>query len=102
MDYTYIIYSIWVAPNKGRCMRKVPITITLPESLIRDLHLYIPERGISGFVSNLVEKGLEEKKNSVAQEYREAAADEERNREAAEWDVFIGDGLDGTNEYKTR
>lgn len=83
-------------------MRKIPITITLPESLIRDLHLYIPERGISGFVSGLVEKGLEEKKYSVAQQYREAAADEERNREAAEWDVCIGDGLDETNEYKAR
>lgn len=83
-------------------MRKVPITITLPENLIRDLHLYIPQRGISGFVSNLVEKGLEEKKYSVAQQYREAAADEERNREAAEWDVCIGDGLDETNEYKAR
>lgn len=83
-------------------MRKIPITITLPECLIRDLHLYIPARGISSFVSNLVEKGLEEKKYSVAQEYREAAADEERNREASEWDVCIGDGLDETNEYKTR
>ena len=83
-------------------MRKVPITITLPETLIRDLHLYIPERGISGFISNLVEKGLEEKKYIAAQEYREAAADRERNKEAAEWDVCIGDGLDETNQYKTR
>ena len=83
-------------------MRKIPITLTLPEALIRDLHLYIPERGISGFVAGLVEKGLEEKKYSVAQQYREAAADEERNREAAEWDVFLGDGLDETNDYKAR
>lgn len=81
---------------------KKAITITLPEALIRDLHLYIPDRGISGFVSNLVQKGIEEMKSRVAQEYREAAADEERNNEAAEWDVCIGDGLDETNEYKTR
>lgn len=83
-------------------MKKVPITITLPENLIKDLHLYIPERGISGFVSNLVQKGLEEKKYNVAKQYREAAADEERNKEAAEWDVCIGDGLDETNDYKAR
>lgn len=83
-------------------MRKMPITITLPETLIRDLHLYIPERGISRFISILIQKGLEEKKYSIAQQYREAAADEERNREAAEWDVCIGDGLDETNEYQTR
>ncbi len=83
-------------------MRRMPITITLPEALIRDLHLYIPDRGISGFVSGLVQKGLEEKKNSVAQQYREAASDHERNSEAEEWDIAIGDGLDETNEYKAR
>lgn len=83
-------------------MRRVPITITLPETLIRDLHLYIPERGISGYVSDLVQKGIEEKKYSIAQEYREAANDEERNNEAAEWDACLGDGLNGTNEYKAR
>ena len=88
--------------NKGVGMRKVPITITLPEALIRDLHHYIPERGISSFVSILIQKGLEEKKCTLAQQYKEAAADEERNREAAEWDVFIGDGLDETNEYQAR
>jgi len=85
--------------DQGEYMRKVPITITLPENLIRDLHSYIPGRGISGFVSILIQKGLEEKKCSVAKQYREAAADEERNKEAAEWDIFIGDGLDETNEY---
>ena len=83
-------------------MRKIPITLTLPEALIRDLHLYIPERGISSFVSILIQKGLEEKKYNIAQQYREAAADEERNREAAEWDIFIEDGLDESNEYQTR
>ncbi len=35
----------------------------------------------------------------VAQQYKEATADEERNKEAAEWDVCIADGLDETNEY---
>lgn len=80
-------------------MRKVPITLTLPENLIRDLHLYIPARGISGFVSALIQKGLEKKKSTIAQQYKEAAADEERNKEAAEWDVCIGDGLDESNEY---
>lgn len=80
-------------------MRKKPITVTLPENLIRDLHFYIPQRGISNYVSNLIQKGLEEKKYSVAQQYREAAVDKERNKEAAEWDVCIGDGLDETNEY---
>ena len=82
-------------------MRKVPITITLPENLIRDLHLYISQRGISGFVSGLVEKGLEEKKQLLAKEFREASLDVERNADIADWDNLIGsdEGLDGSNDY---
>jgi hypothetical protein len=38
----------------------------------------------------------------MSSQYMEVAADEERNREAAEWDVFLGDGLDETNEYKIK
>ena len=80
-------------------MGKAQITLTLPESLIRDLHLYIPQRGISGFVSKLVDKGLEEKRELMAREFREAALDEERNAEIEEWDVCIGDGLNESNNY---
>lgn len=80
-------------------MRKIPITITLPENLVRDLHLYTSQRGISKFVSTLIQKGLEEKKHILAQEFREAALDKERNEEIDEWDTCIGDGLDGSNGY---
>ena len=80
-------------------MKKMPITITLPEAVIRELHTYISQRKISSFISTLVQKGLEEKKLLIANEFREAANDEERNSEIAEWDAFSGDGLDGTNEY---
>jgi hypothetical protein len=80
-------------------MRKVSITITMPEKLIRELHLYTPKREISKFVSHLVEQGIEEKKRQLARDFEEAAADEERNAEIAEWDVCMGDGLNETNEY---
>ena len=43
-------------------MRKVPITLSLPESLVRDLHLYVSKREISKFVAENVVKGLEEEK----------------------------------------
>lgn len=82
-------------------MRKLPITITLPEHVIRDLHLYISSRGISSFVSELVEKGLEVKKHMLAKEFKEAALDAERNADIAEWESLIGtdEGLNDKNDY---
>ena len=43
-------------------MRKIPITLNLPENLVKDLHLYVSRRQISKFVAETVEKGLETKK----------------------------------------
>lgn len=80
-------------------MRKVPITITMPENLIRDLHLYVSQRGISSFVSGLVRQGLEEKKQLLAKEFEEASKDEERNAELSEWDSLSGDGLNDQNDH---
>lgn len=80
-------------------MRRLPITLTLPEHLIKDLHLYISQRQISRFVAEQVEKGLQEKKELLAQAYREAAEDEDLNKEAQLWDECIGDGLDESNDY---
>ena len=43
-------------------MRKIPITITLPESLIRDLHSYIHRRQLSKCISKAVSDELEHEK----------------------------------------
>jgi hypothetical protein len=80
-------------------MKRLPITLTLPEHLIKDLHLYISERQISRFVAEQVEKGLKEKKELLARAYKEAAEDEEMNKESELWDRCIGDGLDESNRY---
>ena len=80
-------------------MRNVPITLTLPESVVRDLHLYITRRQISKFVTQQVEKGLESKKKMLAMEFREASQDAERNTEIELWDTTIEDGLNETNDY---
>jgi hypothetical protein len=80
-------------------MKNIPITLTLPESLIRDLHLYVSRRQISKFVAQMVAKGLETKKEKLAREFREASQDAERNAEIELWDTLIGDGLDETNAY---
>lgn len=80
-------------------MKNIPITLTLPENLIRDLHLYISRRQISKFVARMVEKGLETEKQKLAREFQEASQDVERNAEIEIWDTLSKDGLDETNAY---
>lgn len=74
-------------------MKNIPITLTLPERLVKDLHLYIPRGQISKFVAQMVTKGLEAEKNKLAKEFREASQDSERNAELDTWDTLSGDGL---------
>lgn len=80
-------------------MRNVPITLTLPENIVRDLHLYISRRGISKFVAKMVKEGLETKKQKMAREFREALQDEKRNAEIELWDSLSDEGLGEENEY---
>lgn len=80
-------------------MANIPITLTLPEELVKDMHTYISKRQISKFVAEMVEKGLESKKDKLAREFREASADALRNAEIDLWDSTSGDGLDETNAY---
>ena len=81
-------------------MKNIPITLTLPESLVKDLHLYISRRQISKFVAQMVEKGLETKKEMLAREFREASQDAERNAEIELMGYFKQEtGLDETNAY---
>ena len=80
-------------------MRKVPITLSLPENLVKDLHLYISHRGISKFVAESLEKELETKKMLLAEEFKQAANDKERQTEIDEWDELNDDGLNEKNSY---
>ena len=83
-------------------MKNLPITLTFPESFIRDLHSYIPKRKLSHFFYEIGQKEIESKKKELAQAFREAAKDEELNAEFEIWDNCIGDGIDETNDYKAR
>lgn len=78
-------------------MRKVPITLSLPEDLVKDLHTYVSSRKISRFIEEQARKGLEQKKDILAKEFQEAAKDEELKEEMEIWDICIGDGLDESN-----
>lgn len=78
-------------------MKNLPITLTLPEEIIRDLHLYISKRQISKFVAQMLEVALEERKKAIALEFQEAAQDSDRNEDIELWDSAIGDGIDDAN-----
>lgn len=80
-------------------MRKVPITLSLPEDLVKDLHLYISKRQISNFVAQTLENVLRGEKEKLAQEFREASEDKERNTEIELWDTLSDEGLDEKNKY---
>jgi len=45
-------------------------------------------------MAQMVEEGLKIKKEKLAQEFREADQDMERNAEIELWDTIIGDGLE--------
>jgi len=82
-------------------MRKqnIPITLSLPASLVKDLHLYVAKGKISQFVAEIVEKGLETEKEILAREFREANDDKERNAEIELWNSLSDEGLDESNKY---
>lgn len=69
-------------------MRNIPITLTLPENLVRDLHIYISRKEISKFVAQTIAKGLNTEKNRRAREFQEAGRDTERNKEIEIWDMI--------------
>lgn len=71
----------------------------MPEDLVKDLHIYLSNRQISKFVAQIVEAGLQSKKEKLAREFREASKEAEREAEIELWDTTIGDGLSETNDY---
>ena len=80
-------------------MKNIPITLSLPEEVVKDLHLYVSKRQISKFVAKMVAKALEAEKMRLANEFKEASRDEERNAEIEIWDSLNGEGLNEANRY---
>ena len=75
------------------------ITLSLPQEMITDLHIYVKKRGISRFVEEAILDRLKSEKLSLEQQYREAALDEERNKTFEDWDGMVGDGLNEKNDW---
>ena len=75
------------------------MTISMPVTLCKELHIFVKKRGISSFIAKAVAKELKKRKLSLEAQYRLAASDDQLNRECAEWDGTAGDGLDETNKW---
>jgi len=75
------------------------ITLSLSKEVITELHRFIQKRGISRFVEEAITEKLQTKKNSLEEQYREAAQDTDRNKSFADWDALAGEGLDEENDW---
>ncbi len=74
-------------------MKSVRISVSLPESVIETLSQEVPNRQRSRFISEAVQRLLDEKRaQRLAADYREAAA--EIHRVNSEMEGTINDGLD--------
>ena len=68
------------------------LTVTVSDEVYKDLHKRVGRRRISRFIDGMAREHFMEKQ--LAADYAEAAADEEREREAKEWsESGIDDGL---------
>jgi len=75
------------------------LTITVADDVYRGLHQQIGRGEISRFIEKLVRPHVV-RNFALEQEYREAAMDEEAEREALEWiEGTIGDGLDDDDAW---
>lgn len=80
-------------------LRHRNITLSLPQEMINELHVFVKKRGISRFVEEAVKEKLKIQKFSLEQQYIEAAQDEDRNQIFSDWESLSGDGLNEQNSW---
>lgn len=72
-------------------MKAVPMTLCIPEHIMKDFHTYVPIRKRSKFICDLLSNALNIKKESIAKDFRSASNDRIRNAEIDMWDTIEGD-----------
>lgn len=81
-------------------MNTINRTFSIPKDLDEELHMFIPQRGMSRFVSDSLRSALKEKSEQLAKDYSEAWANEEQRDVIKDWDCTLTDGLeDEKNEW---
>lgn len=69
-------------------MKKITVTFSIPIETNQLLHTLIGRKKKSEFVSNVLQKALEEKANSLKKAYAEAESDPARNECIADWSLL--------------
>lgn len=64
-----------------KVMKNLPITLSIPEDVLGDLHLYIVPRKISEFVTECVSEGIKAKKERLSNDFRKASTNSLRTME---------------------
>lgn len=72
-------------------MKKINVTFSIPKETNELLHGLIGRRKMSSFVTEILNKALEDKARALAQEYAEAESDKDRNEVIEDWKVLDGE-----------
>jgi hypothetical protein len=80
-------------------MSTVNRTFSIATDVDRDLHLLVKKRGMSRFVSEILRKGLKERRDSLHKEYSMANEDEGQQEAKRDWAATITDGLGENNAW---
>ncbi len=70
------------------------ILVSLPEDLVNRMKTTIPARKRSQVVKELLEKEIQRREKALHRCALAVEKDKPLNREMAEWDVTIGDGIE--------
>ena len=72
-------------------MKNIPITLCIPEDILRDLYTYVSARKRSKYVAELLSNSLKFKKEQMSKDFRSSSKDLSRNSEIELWDKLEGD-----------
>jgi hypothetical protein len=70
------------------------VLISLPDNLVKRMKVFIPQRQRSKVFSDLIEKEIERREQSLYRCACEVEKDDALNQEMEDWDVTVGDGID--------
>lgn len=72
-------------------MKNINVTFSLPADLNSQLHRHVGKRGLSRFVSEAIQKALDEKRDLLRKAYIEARNDPDRIETINDWKVLDGE-----------
>ena len=72
-------------------MKTINVTFSIPENINFLLHSFVEKRGLSKFVTQAIEKAIEEKRNDLKAAFKEAENDSDIKETMADWGALDGE-----------